>query len=85
MLSFQAHETCKTAAGFSLGEITALVYSGAISFEDGKHVTNGLNCKMFAPSKINQKSRVFNTTCQFCLLLIFENIGSDQDSNCLTF
>lgn len=28
---------CVGAAGFSLGEITALVFAGAIHFEDGKH------------------------------------------------
>ena len=39
IFELQAHERCTTAAGFSLGEITALAYSGAISFEDGKKIT----------------------------------------------
>ncbi|XP_012533104.1 probable malonyl-CoA-acyl carrier protein transacylase, mitochondrial [Monomorium pharaonis] len=28
-------ETCKAAAGYSVGELTALIFSGALSFEDG--------------------------------------------------
>lgn len=28
-------ETCKATAGYSIGELTALIFSGAISFEDG--------------------------------------------------
>lgn len=28
-------ETCKTTAGYSIGELTSLIFSGAISFEDG--------------------------------------------------
>ncbi|XP_011879509.1 PREDICTED: probable malonyl-CoA-acyl carrier protein transacylase, mitochondrial [Vollenhovia emeryi] len=28
-------ETCKVAAGYSVGELTALIFSGALSFEDG--------------------------------------------------
>ncbi len=31
----EAVERCKVAAGFSVGEITALIFSGAISFDDG--------------------------------------------------
>lgn len=29
---------CVGAAGFSLGEITALVFAGAFQFEEGKHI-----------------------------------------------
>lgn len=32
---FQAVHRCVAAAGFSVGEITALVFAGAIQFEDG--------------------------------------------------
>lgn len=31
-----AIERCQAAAGFSVGEITALVFAGAMSFEDGE-------------------------------------------------
>ncbi len=29
-------ERCVAAAGFSVGEITALIFAGAISFDDGE-------------------------------------------------
>jgi [acyl-carrier-protein] S-malonyltransferase len=34
-------KNCIAAAGFSVGEITALIFSGAISFEDGVKLVNG--------------------------------------------
>ena len=33
----QAVETCVAAAGFSVGEFAALVFSGAINFTEGKY------------------------------------------------
>ena len=33
---FQAIENCSATAGFSSGEFASLVFSGALSFEDGK-------------------------------------------------
>lgn len=32
----QAIETCVAAAGFSVGEFAALVFSGAMNFSEGK-------------------------------------------------
>jgi [acyl-carrier-protein] S-malonyltransferase len=34
-------KNCIAAAGFSVGEITALIFSGAISFEDGVKLVKG--------------------------------------------
>lgn len=33
----QAIETCVAAAGFSVGEFAALVFSGAMNYAEGKH------------------------------------------------
>lgn len=36
----QAIEMCVAAAGFSVGEFAALVFSGSMNFADGKHDYN---------------------------------------------
>ena len=36
----QAIANCVSAAGFSVGEYAALVFAGALSFEDGKLINN---------------------------------------------
>lgn len=33
----QAIEQCITATGYSVGEYAALVFAGALNFEDGEH------------------------------------------------
>ena len=35
----KAAEDCVALAGFSVGELTALIFSGAITFDDGIHLT----------------------------------------------
>ncbi len=38
MLSHQVLSNCVAAAGFSVGEITALIFAGSLSLEQGMHV-----------------------------------------------
>lgn len=48
-------ETCKAAAGYSVGELTALIFSGALSFEDGVRLVSVRGAAMqYAADKFPQ-------------------------------
>ncbi|XP_011696378.1 PREDICTED: probable malonyl-CoA-acyl carrier protein transacylase, mitochondrial [Wasmannia auropunctata] len=48
-------ETCKAAVGYSVGELTALIFSGAISFEDGVRLVSVRGAAMqYAADKCSQ-------------------------------
>lgn len=48
-------ETCTTAAGYSIGELTALIFSGALSFEDGIRLVSVRGAAMqYASDKLPQ-------------------------------
>lgn len=48
-------ETCKVAAGYSVGELTALIFSGALSFEDGIRLVSVRGAAMqYASEKLPQ-------------------------------
>lgn len=40
-IDYQSLENCVSVAGFSVGEFTALVFSGILSFEDGLKLVKG--------------------------------------------
>ncbi|XP_071647343.1 probable malonyl-CoA-acyl carrier protein transacylase, mitochondrial [Temnothorax longispinosus] len=48
-------ETCKAAAGYSVGELTALIFSGALPFEDGIRLVSVRGAAMqYASEKCSQ-------------------------------
>lgn len=48
-------ETCKTAVGYSIGELTSLIFSGVLSFEDGLRLVSVRGTAMeYASSKTPQ-------------------------------
>lgn len=48
-------ETCKAVAGYSVGELTALIFSGALSFEDGIRLVSVRGAAMqYASNKLPQ-------------------------------
>lgn len=45
-------ETCKTAVGYSIGELTSLIFSGALTFEDGVRLVSVRGAAMQYASSI---------------------------------
>ena len=44
MIAYQCYEGIQFSAGFSLGEITAMVAAGALTLQDGRNTTMSLMC-----------------------------------------
>ena len=45
----QAIENCISAAGYDVGEYAALVFAGAMSFEDGAYAFSTFDCPLWDP------------------------------------
>ena len=44
MIAYQCYEGIQFSAGFSLGEITAMVAAGVLTLQDGRNTTVSLMC-----------------------------------------
>ncbi|XP_014479975.1 PREDICTED: probable malonyl-CoA-acyl carrier protein transacylase, mitochondrial [Dinoponera quadriceps] len=51
-------ETCKSAAGYSIGELTSLIFSGALTFEDGIRLVSVRGTAMEYASNITSQGMV---------------------------
>lgn len=54
---------CQAAAGFSVGEITVLVFTGALSLETGNHTTKVLCSSMKSLLEDKRCSKLIDYPC----------------------